>query len=473
MPISGPVVHQQLMDAYARVQADLEKERGQLSANGDQRDELLNQRSGTLVELAQHYLPELTPEAVHETWAEVRPSLHKILLRRETQCDQLKAELQQWIADRHDHEQVLVSIGAELDSAIGQQDEVASEVEAKLQEDAGFVRLSDRAAVAEAALERAEANLQEIEQDSERKLPAYDDSTLFRYLHDREFGTAQYKSRGFTRRMDRWVAKMVNYHKAKQGYDFLRETPGRMRQIIGEDRTAFDVVMSDLERQRDVVAEALDLPQRIALVDQLREKRKESLSKIDALLAQCNEQQIKLNEIEDSRGPHYQEAIGMFRDLLSRVDTRDLQREAKQTIEITDDQIVAQLRGVETEIDQFDDASERRRERLARHQSFLEELGRVLQRFRSAGFDSGRSQFVGSLDLMEELDRARDAGDADSLWQRLRSNQRWGPTAMEKISAIAAHPMTQVLINAMAHAAGGAMEAHARRAGDRRWGRRR
>ena len=41
-----------------------------------------------------------------------------------------------------------------------------------------FVLLSDRAAVAEASLERAEANLQEIDQDSARKLPAYEDSTL-------------------------------------------------------------------------------------------------------------------------------------------------------------------------------------------------------------------------------------------------------------------------------------------------------
>jgi hypothetical protein len=140
------------------------------------------------------------------------------------------------------------------------------------------------------------------------------------------------------------------------------------------------------------------------------------------------------------------------------------------TAEITDDQIVADLIGVDSQIDSFDDTHRRRQKELSRGQEFLEDLGKLVQRFRAAGFDSARSQFVGSLDILEELDRARSAGDVDLLWQRIRSNQRWGPTAMEQITAVATHPMTQVLINAMAHAAGGALQEHARRAGRRRNG---
>ena len=124
--------------------------------------------------------------------------------------------------------------------------------------------------------------------------------------------------------------------------------------------------------------------------------------------------------------------------------------------------------GVESEIGQLDDATGRRRKDLDQMQSFLEDVGRLMQRFRAAQFDSSRSQFVGSLDVFEELDRAQDQHDIDSMWRRIRSAQRWGPTAVEKITSVATHPLTQVLVNAMAHAAGGAMEAHARRAGDRR-----
>ena len=371
------------------------------------------------------------------------------------------------IADQHELDESLVDLGAKLDTAMEEQDEVASQVESQLQQDTDFVELSDRAAIAEAALERAEANLEEIDQDSARKLPAYENSTLFRYLIDQGFGTPQYKKRGFTRRMDRWVAKMVDFNKAKQGYEFLRKTPEQMRQIIAEDRDALDVVMTDLERRRDVVADQLGLLDRIDQVSKLGTQRDQMLSQIDALLVLCDGQQVKLNEIENPRGPHYQEAIGLFRDMLGRVDTRDLERQAKLTREITDDQIVSKLMGVDTQIDTFDDATNRRQKTLAQSQGFLEDLGRLIQRFRSACFDSARSQFVGSLDILEALDRSRDAGNAELLWERIRGNQRWGPTTMEKISAIAAHPMTQVLVNAMAHAAGGALEAHARRAGNR------
>ncbi|KAA1261520.1 hypothetical protein LF1_40700 [Rubripirellula obstinata] len=468
MPISGPVVHQQLMDAYNQVQADLKVQRDRLTSSADGRDELFDQRGNALVKLAEHYLPELTPDAVRKTWTEVQPSFHELLRRKESAAQSVAEQLQSLIAEKEQQDQALLSVDAELDAASDQQDEVAAQVESSLQADDDFAKLSDRAAVAEAALERAEANLQEIDQDSARKLPAYEESTLFRYLRDQGFGTPDYKKRGFTRRMDRWVAKMVDYNKAKQGYEFLKETPQRMRQIIAEDREALDLVMTELERRRDVVAEQLGLPDRIEQVNALIGQRNEVLGKIDTLLDQCNQKQIELTEIEDPRGTHYKEAIGMFRDMLSRVDQRDLERQARLTAEISDDQIVADLIDVDAEIESLDDANRRRQKDVSQQQVFLEDLGRLVQRFRAAGFDSGRSQFVGTLDIIEELNRARNVGDAELLWERIRSNQRWGPTAMEKITAVATHPMTQVLVNAMAHAAGGAMRDHARRAGRRR-----
>ena len=470
MPISGPVVHQQLMDAYNRVQADLKVQRERLASGADGRDELFQRRGDALVKLAEHYLPELTSEAVRSTWTEVQPSFQELLRRKDADAQAVTQQLQNLIAEKEQQEQVLLNVDADLDAASDKQDEVAAQVESSLQTDEDFVALSDRAAVAEAALERAEANLQEIDQDSARKLPAYEQSTLFRYLRDQGFGTPAYQKRGFTRRMDRWVAKMVDYQKSKQGYEFLKETPQRMRKIIAEDRESLDLVMTDLERRRDVVAEQFGLPDQIEKVSGLMQRRDQVLAEIDSLLHQCNRQQENLSNIEDPRGTHYREAITLFRDMLSRVDTDDLELQARLTAEISDDRIVAEVIDVDTQIESLDDATRRYQREVSQGQRFLEDLGRLVQRFRSAGFDSGRSQFTGSLDIIEELNRARSVGDAEMLWERIRSSQRWGPTAMEKITAVATHPMTQVLINAMAHAAGGAMQEHARRAGHRRTG---
>ena len=155
---------------------------------------------------------------------------------------------------------------------------------------------------------------------------------------------------------------------------------------------------------------------------------------------------------------------------MGQVEAREQFRQS--TEELTDDQIVARLMGVESELTQLDDVEQDRRRDLSSMQQTLDNLGRLIQRFRAAKFDSSRSQFVGSLDILEDLDRAIEHHDIDGMWDRIRKAQRWGPTAMEKVTRVATHPMTQVLINAMAHAAGAALEQHARRAGDRR-GRRR
>ncbi len=56
----------------------------------------------------------------------------------------------------------------------------------------------------------------------------------------------------------------------------------------------------------------------------------------------------------------------------------------------------------------------------------------------------------------------------DVLWEKTRSAHRWSSTVVDQVTAVATHPLTQVLVNAMAHAAAGALEARARDAGRRR-----
>ena len=468
MPISGPVVHQQLMDAYQHVQSNLESERSEILQSKEQRDELTDERGEALVSLAEHYLPELTRGAIEQTWIEVRDSIAQVLHRKEEHARRVQNALNDLTSRREQQEKDLVSINGQLDQAVDARQELADEVEKQLSGDQQFVELTDRAAVAEAALERAEANLEEIDQDSARKLPAYEDSTLFRYLYDRGYGTAKYAKRGFTRRMDRMLAKYIDFGKAKQGYDFLRKTPEHMRQIIAEDREDLDTVMDELERRRDDVAKKLGLPEKIQLAVELEKERGQQLNSLGLLQQELDQAQQQVAEVEDTRGTYYRQAIKLFRDMLDRSDARDLKRRAEQTREITDDQIVARLVGVESEIGQLDDNTRRRRDALDHKRRFLEDLGRLVQRFRAAQFDSSRSRFVGSLDIFEEIDRAEDEGDTDRLWKRIRSAQRWGSIAAEEISEAAVEPLAAVLVNAMAYAAGRGMGALARRAGHRR-----
>lgn len=467
MSIPGSHVHQQLISGYEQTAAKLEQLRGQLGQIEVQRDQLEDDREDTLAKLAEHYLPDLTPESIQKTWAEIRPTMREVLLRKQNRVRELEEDLQDQNRIRSHFEEELKQINGRLDEAEQRQHDIAEQVETSLKENTQFIEFSKHASMAEMALERAEANLDEVSQDAARKLPAYQKCKLFTYLHERHYGTPQYEYRGINRRMDRWIAKLADYTKAKRSFDYLTNTPANMRTIIAEDRKALDTVLDELQRLRDEAADRFGLLSQIRLVEAIGQERSSALKQLETTSRQCETTQAELNRLEDPRCEFYAEAISVFRTMLSQTQSDDLRQEARRTPEITDDQIVASLRGIETQIDQTELSTSRHHDNLKFGQEVHEAVGRLIQRFRASGFDRSNCVFSDSIDVIGYLDRARNSADVEQVWQSLRRAQSWGPTTMDKITNVATHPMTQVMINAMAHAAAGAMSQHARRAGHR------
>ncbi len=467
MPISGPQAHHQLILAYNQAAAKLERLRGQMSQVEQQRDELDGQRDETLRKLAQHYLPDLTMDSVQKTCAEIRPSIREILLRMEGRVRELKSQLEDENELRGHLEVGLQKINERLDAAENRQDEIAAQVDTYLTEQPQFVDLSNRAAMAEVALQRAQDNLDEVSQDAARKLPAYDEDRLFTYLKERHFGTQEYLHRGFTRRMDRFVANLVDYRKAKRNYDYLTNTPAAMQTIIAEDGAALETVMDEIQGYRDRAVEKFGLPEQISAVEELEAERKSAIEGLGTQATVCESIEAELNEADSPQGEFYRDAIDLFRTMLADKQSSELRHEARQTPELTDDQIVASLRGIETRMQQSEHLGLGHHEELKQGQETYQAMGRLIQRFRASGYDRPRCQFSDEFDLPGMLSRIVTPADVDSAWDSIRRAQNWGPTAMDRATAVATHPIAQVLVNAMAHAAAGAMSEHARRAGQR------
>ena len=467
MTIPGPTVHQQLMDAYKRLTEQLEQDRKSMHDVQEQYEKLDAERDDALRSLAQHYLPELTADAINSTWREVRSDISTLLLQKEDEDRSLQQKLKQLQENRTTTEKALLQATNVLDSAILEQNKVSAVVEKRLREDTQFVELADRAAIAELALERAESNLHEIDQDAARKLPAYQASTLFQYLYERGYGQKEYRSRGLTRRIDRWLARYIDFTKARQGYDFLKQTPDQMRKIIAEDRRSLNIVMEELERKRDRVADEMGLPEKISLTDRLTRDRQQILQTANFVSESMNEVEDRINDLSDPRGSYYQQAIEIFRQTLVGFKSSDLKKRAEATKDdLTDDQIVARLSGVESDRGDLQEATRDRRNLQKQKQQVIEELGRVIQRFPAAHFDSVRSHFLDTLSIDEELAYTEDAEDARKLWQKIRRSQRWGDHESEDDAG--GSSLKQVLVNAMGKAAGDERGDDARRAGARR-----
>jgi hypothetical protein len=316
-------------------------------------------------------------------------------------------------------------------------------------------------------LERAENNLEEIEQDATRKLPAYEQSALFTYLRDQKFGTDAYGKRGFTRRMDRRLAKYIGFQRAKQAYDFLTQTPEQMRKLIAEDRRALDTVLEELEQRRDRAVARTGLQAAIDQVQRLTRRREACLLELDQLARQATKVQNELADVEDPQGSHYREAVEVFRTRLAKLETEQLADQARETPSLTDDQIVARIQGVEQELDALDADKERYQQTLREMRECVDALGRLVQQFRAARFDGARSNFLPSLDITALLQATQTHRDVEELWDRLRRAQRWGPIP-EDASDEDADPANRVLVGAMGKAAGATLGDHARRAGSRR-----
>ena len=225
--------------------------------------------------------------------------------------------------------------------------------------------------------------------------------------------------------------------------------------------------MEELERKRDRVANALGLPAKIRLTEQFTKDRQQSVQTANFISESVNETEDRIRDLSDPRGSYYQKAIELFRQTLVGFKSSELKKRAEATKDdLTDDQIVARLSGVESDRGELQEATRDRRNSQKQKQDVIEEIGRVIQRFRAAHFDSVRSRFLTTLSIDEEITETEDAEDARKLWQKIRRAQRWGDHESEEDAG--GLSLKQVLVNAMGKAAGDERGDDARRAGYRR-----
>ena len=176
---------------------------------------LARRRTEAFCELARHYLPELTHEALAVAWVEVRDQIGDVLLRKNDQCRRLRTSLQQARSARQQAER-------ELDSLQQQQEQARLDLAAKtgnykreLRLDPSVSNCIEQIDKIDKEIERSLSELDTLQSHADRKLPDYEESSLFSYLNDRKFGTPAYQEDGLERRWDRWVAKLIDYEKAK------------------------------------------------------------------------------------------------------------------------------------------------------------------------------------------------------------------------------------------------------------------
>jgi hypothetical protein len=466
MPIPGSDILRRIAEFAAKAGLAEEESRQAAQTISSEIDQLMTAKSDAFRELAQLYLPRLDDDVERDGWSEMQTTLRDIILRKDDARRRLTSQLQAAIAQRVATEARRKHCSERVHELSAKCDELTRQLSEELAQDEQFQSLSRQAANDQARLEQAEASLADVEKAATEKLPKYERSRLFRYLHDRRFGTEFYVHRGLFRRLDRWLSQLIDYPRAGAGYNFLTSAPRQMRQLIAEQKHTIHSVVTQVENRQTQAAVALGLPQVQAELTTARSELEAATPAAEEAIEAEELARQQLADLESPDCPFYREALAAFQTLMQRTERSLIVARAAQTPELTDDQVVARLRHIDDLVSEkkrkLDDAHQMA-EQAAQRTRRINELA---SKCRRAQFDDPKRIFDDGFDLESQLN-AIFAGrvDVDSVYQEMYRRQHLDSPIADKAAAALEGPMAQILLSTMAQAAGVALSAYAVRAG--------
>lgn len=240
--------------------------------------------------------------------------------------------------------------------------------------------------------EEARKKTVQAEIDREQKRKPYEADPLFMYLWGRQFGTPAYTSAGLVRYLDRKVAALVGYDKARANYALLNEIPLRLREHANR-------LKDDLETEQ---ARLLDLETGalaragIAPLQAQAAQAKAALDAAERKLgdAQAEAQRLDLGEngASSPEGP-YRESIELLARAAEAKDLQVLYKEAAATPAPEDEAIVRRIEDAEAAIGRTEREIGRIRGEMAELARRRAQIEHERDAFRRQGYDDPRGTF--------------------------------------------------------------------------------
>lgn len=449
-------------------------EQRQRRATIDERSRgLAEERSHAIVELARHYLPDMQRETIAQTCSDIRTELVGIVDRRERQLDVLAGQRQRLVTERDRLQADYKTLIEKLVAARKERQQVEQEVTQALAVDEEFQELSRKAMATEAELLRDEQRVAQIQHDAGEKLPAYQNSRLFQYLYRRGLGTPAYSSRGFTRRLDRWVGGLIDYHKARGSYEFLQRTPELMQLELQRRQASFNDMMELVENIRNDTAMSHGLPQKSEVVEELKSKRDQQQQGLAAAEERCERSAAEIASLQSSEDRFYEEALARYQRYLDTTETTLLADRAAKTPDAADDEIVSRIRFLNDELQRAQSEQQQVQTDVKTADKHCDGLDFVTRRFEQMGMTNERGQFRAGFDIQQPLAQFEEGViDQQQLLAEIREHfiiePGWAEKAASGATDVFSHPLTRTLVGALVQIGGEAIRYQAERSVRRR-----
>ena len=351
------------------------------------------QRMEAFRELARLKLDTITKDKIVDRLdAAERQALSLLDSRQEAlrQLTERRRQAEERVRQAEAHRQAAVDA---LEKGLDDVESIRKSVEAKVSIDAGWISARARVAEVTGQAQQAEKKAVQAEADRDEKRRPYEADPLFMYLWNRKFGTAAYRTGPFTRSMDRLVARVVGYDKARANYALLNEIPERLREHARR-------IINDLRDERA----KLTALERKALVDAGIEgaeagaaKAQARVAEAERALSEAREALAALDRTYDASvlegDAPYREAVALLAAADEREDLNRLYQEALATPTPSDEEIVRRIQATDVMINrtlrQAVDAHRKLKE-TAQRRAMIE---REWEELRHQGYDTPYGTF--------------------------------------------------------------------------------
>lgn len=236
---------------------------------------------------------------------------------------------------------------AELDKALAALAELRSQIEADTRISADWATERGRIEELGRMAEQAERKAAQAQADRDEKRRPYEQDPLFMYLWERRYGAPDYSGGWFARFLDRRVARLVGYDKARANYAMLNAIPIRLCEHAARLR---DELQGLRTRLKAIEREALDKGGATPLEARARAAK----AALDAAERDLAEARAAFGKIEQegrqgiaSGEAAYAQAIELLAAADAAKDLRSLYREAIRTPDPRDEAVIKRIEATE------------------------------------------------------------------------------------------------------------------------------
>ncbi len=432
--------------------------RREFEAVDSQMNEYVTRRGEAIVELARHDLPDISQTTIEQTYVEIRDDLRSIVERKERAQAELQGRLERFQTSIGDLQGRVQSVAETLNQLVARRTELEQVAADRLKADGEFQQLSQQALQAEMQLKANEERTEELQREAVEKLPAYFGSRLFQYLYRRKFGTPEYTDKGWTCSLDRWLAKIINYERHRRGYEFLRNTPALVAAEVERRRNEFNALMERVESIEDRVSDDVGLTEVLRAGEERGSEHDQLIDQLTNEQSRAQQVETELLGLDQQQGRFYTEALERYVRFLGDTETAILEARARQTTDPVDDEIVSRITWLTNEIARLKPEMARLNGRAMSAEQLSEGLSFVVRRSEQSNLDSDRCTTNNAAGIDRDIDRfLSGAMNQNDLWNSIREQLDFEPTWVESTAVNAGkainHPVSQVLLSALAHAA--------------------